>query len=102
MKDPEDRAIELEPDLIVTRLLMSFFVSVFLVNVALYNAIAMLLEPHPEDYWNMIRAEVEQTLGSNEADWTKEKIDELWITDSYVKETMRFVGDACYEMRRKV
>jgi hypothetical protein len=102
LDDADERSIELEPGMIVTRLLMSYFVSVFLINVALFNAVTTLLEPHSEDYWGIIRKEVEETLGSSQVNWSKEKVDKLWITDSYIKETMRFTGDTCYEMRRKV
>lgn len=102
LKDPAERAIELEPSLIVTRVLMSYFVSVFLVNVALYNAVSIMGRLPEANYWSMICTEARNVLDVNEHGWAKEKVDRLCKTESFVKETMRFVGDACFEMRRKV
>nr|UZP48220.1 AvaH [Aspergillus versicolor] len=102
LKDPAERAIELEPSLIVTRVLMSYFVSVFLVNVALFNAVSIMGRLPEADYWSEIYTEARKILDVDEHGWTKEKVDKLWKTESFVKETMRFVGDACFEMRRKV
>ncbi|GAD93460.1 putative P450 monooxygenase [Paecilomyces variotii No. 5] len=101
LKDPAERAIELEPSMIVTRVLMSYFVSVFLVNVALFNAVSIMGQLDEANYWPVIYNEAHNVLYADQCGWTKEKIDKLWKTDSFVKETMRFVGDACFEMRRK-
>ncbi|KAJ5146148.1 uncharacterized protein N7515_000712 [Penicillium bovifimosum] len=102
LKDPAERAVELEPSLIVTRVLMSYFVSVFLVNVALFNAVSIMGRLPEADYWSTIRDEAHGILDDDQDGWTKAKVDNLWKTESFVKETMRFVGDACFEMRRKV
>ena len=88
--------------MIVTRILMSYFVSVFLVNVALFNAVSIMGRLPEADYWSVIYTEARNILHSDQNGWTKNKVDDLWQTESFVKESMRFVGDACFEMRRKV
>ncbi|KAJ5542084.1 cytochrome P450 [Penicillium sp. DV-2018c] len=102
LKDPAERAIELEPSLIVTRVLMSYFVSVFIVNVALFNAVSIMGRLPEANYWSVIRTEAHNILHADQDGWSKAKVDNLWKTESFVKETMRFVGDACFDMRRKV
>lgn len=81
---------------------MSYFVSVFLVNVALFNAVSIMGRFPEANYWSVIYTESLNILHADQSGWTKDKVDNLWQTESFVKETMRFVGDACFEMRRKV
>ncbi|KAJ5775783.1 cytochrome P450 [Penicillium nucicola] len=61
------------------------------------------MERLPEaNYWSVIYTEARNILHVDQSEWNKQKVDNLWKTESFVKESMRFVGDACFEMRRKV